>query len=53
MKLNYTLKDEDIKNLAEINILWYRVHMINDKLKDAEYVLLDTYEIAKVNSLYQ
>lgn len=47
------LKDEDIKNLVEINILWYRVHMINDKLKDAEYVLLDTYEIAKVNSLYQ
>lgn len=47
------LKDEDFEHLVEINILWYRIHMINDKLKDAEYTLLNTYEIAKTNGLYQ
>jgi len=45
------LKDDDIKNLIEMNILWYRIYILKDDKKSAENVLLDTYRLAKVNDL--
>jgi transcriptional regulator with XRE-family HTH domain len=47
------LKDDDYENLIELNILWYRVYMIKEDLKGAEYILLDTYNIGKSNNLYK
>ena len=48
--LNY-LKDEDVKGLINTKILWYRIYIIKEDLKEAEYILLDTYKIAKSNNL--
>lgn len=45
------LKDDDIENLIEMNILWYRIYILEDDKKSAENVLLDTYRLAKVNDL--
>ena len=47
------LKDDDIENLIEINILWYRIFILKDDKKEAENILLDTYRLAKVNELYK
>jgi transcriptional regulator with XRE-family HTH domain len=47
------LKDEDVKGLIKLNILWYRIYIIKENLKDAEYILLDTYKIAKSNNLFK
>lgn len=47
------LKDDDIENLIEMNILWYRIFILKDDKKEAENILLDTYRLAKVNELYK
>lgn len=47
------LKDDDIENLIEMNILWYRIFILKDDKKDAENILLDTYRLAKINELYK
>lgn len=47
------LKDDDIENLIEMNILWYRIFVLKDDKKEAENILLDTYRLAKVNELYK
>lgn len=47
------LKDDDVENLIEMNILWYRIFILKDDKKDAENILLDTYRLAKINELYK
>ncbi|WP_300381345.1 helix-turn-helix transcriptional regulator [Clostridium sp.] len=47
------LKDEDIKGLINVNTLWYRIYIIQENLKEAEYILLDTYKIAKFNNFFK
>ena len=45
------LVESDIENLIELNLLWYRIYILKEMLKEAEYVLLDTYELARNNNL--
>lgn len=52
-EISIYLKDEDIKGLINVNILWYRIYIIKENLKEAEYILLDTYKIAKSNNLFK
>ena len=47
------LTDEDVKGLIKLNILWYRIYIIKENSKEAEYILLDTYKIAKSNNLFK
>lgn len=47
---NY-LEESDIESLIEINLLWYRIYTIKEMYREAEYILIDTYKIAKVNDL--
>ena len=45
------LSENDIENLIELNLLWYRIYILKEMYKEAEYVLLDTYELAISNNL--
>lgn len=47
---NY-LREEDIGYLIEVNLLWYRIYTIKKMDKEAEYILIDTYKLAKRNDL--
>ena len=46
------LREDDIETLIEINLLWYRIYTIKDMYKEAEYILIDTYKIAKINDFF-
>jgi len=45
------LEEGDVVNLIDINLLWYRIYILKDLMKEAEYVLLDTYDLANNNDL--
>lgn len=45
------LQENDIDALIEINLLWYRIYTIKEMYKEAEYILIDTYKLAKTNDL--
>ena len=45
------LDENDIENLIELNLLWYRIYILKDMLREAEYILLDTYHLAKNSNL--
>ncbi len=46
------LEENDMGRLIDLNILWYRIYTIKEMSKEAEYILLDTYKLAKANNLY-
>ena len=45
------LSDSDIDKLIELNLIWYRIYVLKELLREAEYILLDTYNLAKNNNL--
>lgn len=45
------LEEDDIEKLIDLNILWYRIYTIKEMTKEAEYILLDTYKLAKTSDL--
>lgn len=45
------IEDEDIEKLIDLNILWYRIYTIKEMIKEAEYILLDTYKLARASNL--
>ena len=45
------LEEGDVENLIDLNLLWYRIYILKELIKEAEYVLLDTYDLAKNNDL--
>ncbi|MGL5380295.1 helix-turn-helix domain-containing protein [Clostridium sp.] len=47
------LKEDDIEGLIEYNLLWYRIYTIKEMQKEAEYILIDTYNLAETNGLYK
>ena len=51
IEISSFLDEGDIENLIELNLLWYRIYILKELLKEAEYVLLDTYDLAKKNNL--
>ncbi|MGG7142389.1 helix-turn-helix domain-containing protein [Clostridium nigeriense] len=50
-EINSYLDEGDIESLIELNLLWYRIYTIKELSREAEYVLLDTYNLAKANDL--
>lgn len=50
-ELKKYLKEDDITNLIEVNLLWYRLYTIKEMYKEAEDILIDTYKLAKTNNL--
>ncbi|GAA0084291.1 helix-turn-helix domain-containing protein [Clostridium sp. MB05] len=51
-EISYYLEEDDMGRLIDLNILWYRIYTIKEMSKEAEYILLDTYKLAKANNLY-
>ena len=41
----------DIESLIDLNLLWYRIYIIKELSSEAEYILIDTYNLAKSNNL--
>ena len=41
----------DVEQIIEQNLLWYRVYTIKEMADEAELVLLETFNLAKVNGL--
>ena len=50
-ELKKYLKEDDIRNIIEVNLLWYRLYIIKEMYKEAEDILIDTYKLAKTNNL--
>ena len=50
-KINGYLKEDDLEGLVEYNLLWYRIYIMKEMPKEAEYILLDSYNLAKANNL--
>ena len=51
IEISSYLEEGDIENLIELNLLWYRIYILKELFKEAEYVLLDNYDLAKKNNL--
>lgn len=47
------LDENDIENMTKINIIKYRIFMINDNDLEAEKCLLDTYKLLSTTSEYE
>lgn len=41
------IKDEDVQNRIECNLVKYRVYVIKDYMREAENILVETYKLAK------
>ncbi|MGG7056804.1 helix-turn-helix domain-containing protein [Clostridium nigeriense] len=50
-EINTYLDEGDIEGLIELKLLWYRIYTIKELSREAENVLLDTYNLAKANDL--
>ncbi|MCR1951360.1 MULTISPECIES: helix-turn-helix domain-containing protein [unclassified Clostridium] len=45
------MEEDDMEKLIDLNILWYRIYTIKEMSKEAEYILLDTYKLARTSNL--
>ena len=52
-EIEILIDDNDIEQVIEKNILYYRVYTIKENFNDAEYILLHTFNMAKANGLYK
>ena len=47
------LSVNDIEKIIEYNILYFRIHVLQDNVEEAEIILLDALNIANENKLYK
>lgn len=50
-EINLYIEENDIEKLIELKILWFRIYTIKEMQREAEYTLLDSYNLAKTNKL--
>ncbi|SCJ71733.1 anaerobic benzoate catabolism transcriptional regulator [uncultured Clostridium sp.] len=50
-EVNRVIDENIIENVIEYNLLWYRVYTIKEMYKEAENILIDTFNLAKSNGL--
>ena len=50
-EINRVIDENVIENVIEYNLLWYRVYTIKEMYKEAENILIDTFNLAKANEL--
>lgn len=48
-EINHIIDENIIENIIEYNLLWYRVYNIKEMYKEAENILIDTFNLAKTN----
>ncbi|MCE9655916.1 tetratricopeptide repeat protein [Clostridium celatum] len=46
------IDESNVEHIVEKNLLWYRVYTIREMYSEAEYVLIDTFNLAKNSGLY-
>lgn len=50
-EINLVIDENITENVIEYNLLWYRVYTIKEMYKEAENILIDTFNLAKANGL--
>lgn len=50
-EINRVIDENDIEYIIEYNLLWYRVYTIKEMYKEAENILIDTYNLANTYGL--
>ncbi|CUP21824.1 MULTISPECIES: helix-turn-helix domain-containing protein [Clostridium] len=50
-EINHVIDENFVENVIEYNLLWYRVYTIKEMYKEAENILIDTFNLAKANEL--
>ena len=50
-EINHVIDENFVENVIEYNHLWYRVYTIKEMYKEAENILIDTFNLAKANEL--
>lgn len=50
-EISLYIEENDIEKLIELKILWFRIYTIKEMQREAEYTLLDSYNLAKTNRL--
>ncbi|MEQ8197895.1 MAG: helix-turn-helix domain-containing protein [Clostridiaceae bacterium] len=50
-EIHQNLKEGDFNNKVELNLLKYRILLIEEKIEDAENILIETYDFAMKNGL--
>lgn len=50
-EINHVIDENFVENVIEYNLLWYRVYTIKEMYKEAEHILIDTFNLAKANEL--
>lgn len=50
-EINHVIDENFVENVIEYNLLWYRVYTIKEMYKEAEDILIDTFNLAKANEL--
>ena len=50
-EINRVIDENDIEYIIEYNLLWYSVYTIKEMYKEAENILIDTYNLANTYGL--
>lgn len=50
-EINLIIDESLVENVINYNLLWYRVYTIKEMYKEAENMLIDTFELAKENGV--
>lgn len=50
-EIKNTIDETNVEQLIAQNLLWYRVYTIKEMFEEAECILLETFNIAKINGL--
>lgn len=50
-EISLYIEENDIEKLIELKVLWFRIYTIKEMQREAEYTLLDSYNLAKTNRL--
>lgn len=52
-EINGIIDENYIENIIEYNLLWYRVYTIKEMYREAENILIDTFNLANANGIYK
>ena len=52
-EINLYIDESQIEVIIDVNLIWYRVYTLRELSREAEYILMDMYNLAKKNDLFK
>lgn len=52
-EINSYIDESEIEVIIDVNLIWYRVYTLKELSREAEYILIDMYNLAKKNDLFK